>query len=358
MPPDPVRALLDRLRLGAGTSTEVPESLLPLIRFEGAGAWLARRARQGAPLGPIAERLREDARAAALATLRRDEEVARIAARFEAGGFPYVLLKGAARSALAAEIPLLDARPSVDIDVLLAPGAARPAWEALRADGYRVAAVAPPGHHHLDNLAGELGVGIEIHETTARTVPPEVAWERLGRPARTVTWQGRQVRVPPPVELAWHQIQHALLDGPDGFRLRHFLPVAAVAAAGADDWPLWDRRLSLGESVDDRTRRPVAAATGRRWLEAARWLAGLEGGSAAALHRVLRWRLACLQRGGPQSRGLAGRAFAEGPRVELGLAAEPSLAGTPWWPRVRREAAARAVRAAYHAYRLTAAAPR
>ena len=288
--------LLTRLRFHAHQPsqpapgpTQWALELLPLLRYEGAEEWFRRRCLK--ETGSLFDELRNEAKLAKAVSLRREEETVRVVTVLERGGFEYVLIKGAARTALGREVPFLDARPSTDIDILMAPHQAEPAFQALIRHGYQIAKTARPNHHHLDNLVGEMGIGVELHRTTAATVAPATAWQRLGQPGQTVEWQGHTVRVPPLAELAWHQVQHALVEGPYGFRLRHFVPVVAIAAIGVDGWAEWKARLDLGESIDDQTGMVVPAATGRRWLHAARWLAGDDGASIAALARVLAWRL-------------------------------------------------------------------
>ncbi len=335
--------LLRTLQLGAARPDDVDEllPLLSLVEAEGAERWLLRRLVEiGAdPDSALVQGLRSRVRAEATRTVRQEEELRRVLALFDQAGIACVLIKGAARLVLARTIPYLDARPTRDIDLLLPPGAAPKAWELLRSQGYQVAPVIPPpGHHHLPGLVGELRVAVEIHSAVGGTVSPEASWERLGASATVERWAGCDVRIPPPGEVAWHAVVHAIGDGGAGYRLKNLLPVAAIFRSGLADSNWWPERTS--EVIDRWTGARVGAAALTRWLNAAGWLGGREPGFPFGLRALLHWETRVTRASRWLGRGLVERALTEAPRVELGFPPEPSWPGDGWVARSRRRLAA------------------
>ena len=349
----PIDSLLDLLRFGTEPSRvdriDDLTALLPLARFEGAERWMLRRLKDhptASSLKGVIEALQSSVRSEAPLLLRQDEETRRVLAILADAGIGTVAIKGFARRVLAPRIPYLDARPTKDIDLLVEPGRGQDAWDRLRGRGYQLGPPPQPNAHHLQNLLGEFRIGIELHTSIARNQPPERTWERLGVQADVVFWNGLEVRVPPPSELAWHTAAHGLADGASGFRLQHLLPVAAVAAAGHGAWPMWEQRV-VDETVDLVSGHMVGVRGTTPWFAAARWLAGEPGPPPIGLRAVLAWRAKMLASEARLGRSFVGRALAEGPRAELGVPPEGSGPGTPLGPRLRRYGAAYVARAWY-----------
>lgn len=321
-----------------------PPGTAELIRHEGAGLWVHRRL---AALGlrdqvesGLRAALRQEVLVTAGTNLRVDEEARRAVGLLGDAGIPVILIKGAARRALASRWPLLDARGLGDVDLLLPPTQVQAGWEHLRASGY---AMAIPDseeryeeHHHLSGLVGPGKVSIELHRSSSINLPPDQAWARFCHGSETVTWQGQPVQVPSATELAWHTISHAATDGVFGFRLRHWLDLVALVAGGAEiDWAEIDRRIETEAIPDGLTLQPVAPTVAREWLGAvAALLPAAATGAWLNLTRPVdvdrllngRARLLAWRRGSP---GVRQRLQVEWTRGVLGWPFEP-VAGSAW----------------------------
>ena len=303
--------------LGQRWATADTRGLAELINFEGCALWLLRRVRQigvaqtlDARLGAL---LAQRARDIAARNLLVDAETEAVLRFLAARAVPCVLLKGAARRALADRYPFAEARPTNDID-LLVPAAVAPAvWADLRAQGYDL--VHPgrpprPRHHHLPGLFGRAGVAVEIHTSVAPGIPADETWQRIRSTAITVERFGVPTLVPSVTELLWDGTMHAVRAGPKGFRLHHLLAVAGIGGDAPE------------ELREVRARLP-SGALASAWLDGAAWLAGL-GPQAppASLSRALRWRLALL-RHLPLAQRMLSPLADEASRLEFGLLPSP-----------------------------------
>lgn len=321
-----------------------PPGTAELIRHEGAGLWVHRRL---AALGlrdqvelTLRTALRQEVLVTAGTNLRVDEEARTVVRLLSEAGIPVILIKGAARRALASRWPLLDARGLGDVDLLLPPDQVQAGWEHLRAAGYDLAIPDSEEryeeHHHLPGLIGPGKVSIELHRSSSINLPADQAWARFDAGSEVVAWQEQAVRVPSATELAWHTISHAATDGVFGFRLRHWLDLVALVHGGAEiDWAVIDRRIEAEAVPDGLTLQPVARAVPREWLGAAAALlppAVAEGWAGMArpvdLQRLLngRARLLAWRRGSP---GVRQRLQVEWTRGVLGWPFEP-VAGSAW----------------------------
>ncbi len=279
----PAELLAHTLRLGGQPAPErlaaqwgeaATTGLARLVDFEGCALWLERRLRQIGASG-LTERgfaawLRQRAHAAAAQNLLIDAQVTRVARLLGEWGVPHLFLKGAARRIAGELYPFADARATYDVDVLVPAGAARRAWDRLRAAGYQPAlgpGATPPGHHHLPALWDRSRVAVEVHYSTAPGVPPALAWDRSNLGAGDIGREGVRLRVPSATELLWAGLSHSLRHRANGFRLHFLLDGAAIWASGVPiDWGEIGRRLEAGEGG----RRGDAGA----WLGAAAWLGG------------------------------------------------------------------------------------
>ena len=324
--------------LSARWGTVPLDRLEPILRYEGAAAWLHRRWRDleiPATLPPaLAARVRGLAVAEHSTALRVETAATRALDILRNAGCEVVLLKGLAYRVAAPAFPWLDCRPTVDVDLLVAESDASRAWRALRDEGYRAKDDGPGfespeyvrvGHHHLNGLWAEDQVAVELHTSSSPNVPPATAWARMRTGATELAWRGREVLVPSTTELFWHAVEHSFNDGAQGFLLKKFLPAAALIAAGA---PLDVEELSHRierESLQEVDRgRPVSRLAIHRWVAIATVLGGSAGrgmpwqGGRPHLLRMLAWRERWLsgQRGAER---FTSYLLAEGTRREAGM---------------------------------------
>ncbi len=345
--------------------------LTELVGYEGASIWLYRRLRASSTLGALpvelGERLREQAVEAAALRLRVEEVVAEVAGLFASRAIPVILIKGAARGALAHRYPWLDARATRDVDLLLPEDRIQGAYQLLLDSGYAPtrAHVGPPRiHHHLPAVWNERQVAVELHQSTSMRVPPAVAWSRANDRAEEVEWAGQRVRVPDATEMAWSAIAHGTADAARGFRLDRFLEVAALVADGAPvDWTVVSDRSRSTEAVGPGIPPGDANAVVLGWLAAALALGSRAdppatlGRPAFNLRGLLEWRLAILRTRSRLGRGFAERLLQEGPRALIGLPVQSSPAEASWSNRVRRRVAGHASRMMFRAWRATRRGP-
>ncbi len=306
------RLLLDTLRLQGAPPPERLASawaeadvrgLPELIAFEGCAIWSYRRLRQiGALEGidtAVTEWLSARARDETARNLLIESEAAALARVFQRLQVPAVFMKGVARRLSVDFYPMADARTTNDVDVLVPVGRAREVWYELRQMGYeRTTPHAPPRpeHHHLPALWGERRVGVEVHTTHARPIPPAESWRRHYEQGRDVERGGLRYRVPGATELFWSGTAHGLRHPDIAFLLVLLLDAAVILASGAAvEWDEIGRRLDAKEIRDGR----AAAA----WLGAAVSLAGVPVPAALDgrvvpydLGRELELRLAVLRR--------------------------------------------------------------
>ncbi|MEO8336266.1 MAG: nucleotidyltransferase family protein [bacterium] len=351
------RLLIDTLRLSAPTDVGALESawcradvaaLVRLAHFEGVSLWLHRRLKTlGITLsGEAGDALAAAAKRAMAYSLRMESETSATLSILDAEGIAAVPLKGAAMRRISARVPFATARAPNDVDVLVQDAEAQRAWDAMVARGY-----APPKEqgpadgHHLPALAGPLGVGVEIHLTTAASVPPAEAWRRATTDSAVVELNGVTHSIPSDTELFWHAVTHAVTHaeefGREGTRLRYWLDPAALLAAGAPiDWARVRARLATKECADP--------GLVRAWIRTASELSGQSLPAGALGHhgpaidvvRMLSWRQRVFDRYEPGNRW-AERLIEEGARGETGLRPEPAYHEATSLARVRHAVAAR-----------------
>jgi hypothetical protein len=306
------RLLLDTLRfhgappperLAAAWESADARGLRQLIAFEGCATWAYRRLRQIGALdrvdADLSDWLSATAREETAHNMLIESEAEALARLFQRLQVPAVFMKGVARRLTVDRYPMADARATNDVDVLVPAGRAREVWYELRLMGYeRTTPHGPPRpeHHHLPALWNERHVGVEIHTTHARPVPPAESWRRHYEQGMDVERGGLRYRVPSATELFWSGTAHGLRHPDIAFLLVLLLDAAVIWASGATmNWGEIARRLDAKEIQDGR----AAAA----WLGAAAELAGvsappeLEGRVVAYdLVHELELRLAVLRR--------------------------------------------------------------
>jgi len=363
-----VPVLLETLRFGAvpadpaGRWEGVPlDGLDRLLAYEGAELWLFRRWRSTGAIDRLPEAatttLRQRAIEISGVSLRIEEAAVQVLSLLRGAGIPVTLIKGMARKALAATCPYLDARGTQDVDLLVEESRVHEAQHLLMAAGYEEAKPGEALHHHLPALWNEARVGVELHWTTSRTEPGGTIWRRFHEAGTVIEWHGHQVRVPPATELAWHAAHHAVAPAESvvtGFRLTHFLEVAALEAASAPiDWDELMRRARETTLLPPDADVPVPAHLVERWLGMARWLGGgnplPERGRE--LEALLTWRLLVLTHRPRMGRALFARCMEEGPRALIGAPAEPLLPGVSWLGRTRRVIATGGTRLIFRTWR-------
>lgn len=361
--------LLDTLRLageldssGLKARWAGPEAAMAVdcAISEGAGLWLYRRLKQldlEAP-GPSTAVLRRAAHEATLANLRIDAVTARVLDLLGDAGIPVVLIKGQARRALAAQYPWADAKRLSDVDLLLPEARVDEGWSLLRSHGFEptFGPVSPfQVSHHRPVLHDHGGVTVELHVSTAFTLPAAEAWHRQHGSATEAVWEGRQVLVPSATELLWQAVAHGVEDEVKGWRLRAFLDAAVVLASGGlVDWEVVRSRLAQGEirSRTDGSMVPVRRT--RLWLGAAVEVAGVTPPAGfvlparEVLHRTLSWR--SLIRVKVRHQALRERLLEEGARVEMGISLTPGVVGGGAIKYARRRGSSLLARLSYRAW--------
>jgi hypothetical protein len=369
--------LIDTLRLGAAWDADLAarwrradSRCLPgLVASEGAAIWLFRRLRAAGAMDvlplDIGDGLRQQAFGDAAMRMEVELEAAAALALLDRAGVPVILIKGVARSALAARYPHLDARATHDVDLLVPRERIDDAVSTFRADGY-VAALPPkpgatPRHHHVPPLC-KGGITVELHESTSTRVPAAVAWLRANDRSETLQWAGRIVRVPSATEFAWSAVAHAMEDGAAGFRLNRFLEVAALVSGGAEiAWPTLVTRSSTPEAIGPGADGADSQVVARKWIAAALALVSAQSHPPGLglpdfdLRELLAWRLAVLRAGPRLSQALASRLRAEGTRSMIGMPLEASPPTASQWGRIRRRFAGQVSRAAHRGWRATRA---
>jgi hypothetical protein len=331
--------------------------LRELVSHEQVTIWLYRRLRElgvGDELAPsFWTWLIRRARVETANGLLVEAEAIRLAELLAAGGIPAVFLKGIARRLLADRHPYIDARATIDVDVLLPAEHASSVWEDLKKSGYKFVTdpnLTPVDLWHLIPLAGANRVAVEIHTSTSREIKPADAWRRQMFESRVVTRDRLQLRVPSTTELFWHTLTHAAGDGTSAFRLHHMLDAAVLMASDAVIyWDVVGERLEAGEI---RNRDVLL-----RWLQAAAELAGVslplrlpEMPRPFPMLRVLKWRLSALRRAGDRPR-LLEKLLEEGTRVEAGMPMQELVKGKDLTIHARRRTASMVARGAYHTWR-------
>jgi hypothetical protein len=342
-------------------------ALPPLIAYEGAGIWLFRRLRALGILdalpGDFREQLKALAFEAVLRSLRVEEEALATLRLFQDAGIPVVLIKGVARRALAPQYPYLDARGTNDVDLLLPAERIHAAYDLLTARGYESTdgCEAPRrDHHHLPALWNERRVAVELHSTTSSRISPALAWSRATDGGQALDWGGVPVRVPPPTELAWAAVTHAINDSiVHGHRLQHFLEVAALAAGPSGvDWSLLVRRTGDAEVYEEESGDTYPPGIARQWLHAAlQFVAermrppGIPA-TPLDLESLFAWRLLVLESRARLGRALSERMLEEGARELIGLGPQRAPPGTRALFLLRRRSAGVVSRMAFRIWRL------
>ena len=349
--------LIDTLRLGASPSADravrwheiIDPAVESLVRSEGAASWLYSRWRDAATnqvrLLPHGSGIRATAMAEVGMTLRVEEAAVEALAVLSSAGFEAVLLKGLAYRAAAGEVPYLDSRSTMDVDLLVSPSDAEPAWQALRRAGFVPTpppdAPKPAEHHHLDGLWSDRRIPVELHTSTSSSCAPNEAWQRMRGGAVNRRWNGMNVLVPSATEMLWHAVEHSFTHDAAGFTLRQFLPGAALMAAGAPiDVELIQHRVAMNQLREGNEGRFATSDALTRWLEMAGALAtpisvpAVWRDGYGHLWRLLSWRLMLLRQLGPESR-LHPYLREQGTRAEARLAMLPTSA--TWSVRYRAQ---------------------
>lgn len=334
-----------------------PAGLRELVSYEQVTIWLYRRLRElgvGDELPPAFWTwLIRRARVETANGLMVEAEAIRLAELLAAGGVPAVFLKGIARRLLADRYPYIDARATIDVDVLLPAEHASSVWEDLKKSGYKFVAdpnLTPVDLWHLIPLAGANRVAVEIHTSTSREIKPPDAWRRQMFESQVITRDKLQLRVPSVTELFWHTLTHAAADHSMAFRLHHMLDAAVLMASDAAIY--WDVITERLESRELRNRDALL-----RWLQAAAELAGvplpIRVGSMPRpfpMLRVLRWRLAAFRRAGDRPR-LLEKLLEEGTRIEAGMPMQELVKGKELSLHARRRTASMVARGSYYTWR-------
>lgn len=367
--------LIDTLRLGSSSGDDLAarwravdiRGLLEIVAYEGAAIWLYRRLRavgalDGLPSG-ISDRLRQMAIEAAGSRLEVEAEAAAAVTVLQRAAVPVILIKGVARCALAERYPYLDARATLDVDLLVPYELSAAAESGLIADGYVPACEArppeAPRHHHLLPLH-KGRITVELHDSTSVRVPAHIAWSRANEGSELVRWAGQTVRIPSVTEVAWSAVAHAMEDAVDGFRLARFLEFAALAGNDAPiDWAVLAGRRNSPEVFDPEAGVTDPALVINNWLGATLALVAEEHRPAGLdvprfnLAELIAWRLDVLRARQTLGRPLTERLLTEGVRTAVGLPLElaPSMASR--WAKMRRPVAGTASRAAFRMWRAT-----
>ena len=196
-------------------------------------------------------------------------EAARVQAGLAGAGIESIVLKGP--GLLVAHYPDIGARHVGDVDMLvrerdsaradqvvLALGA-REQDPLLRYDGTR-AGHAEPGELHSPLVYTAHGVALEMHQAQPGEERGGSDFEGLLARSRSVTWQGRSLRIPSVADLAAGACMHVFdhHEGQEKFVLRLLGDLAVTVGAGATSWNEVERRM--------------APRASRRALEASRHL--------------------------------------------------------------------------------------
>lgn len=276
-------------------------------------------------------------------------------------GIPVVLIKGVARRALAQRVPHLDARGTNDVDLLLPDDRIQEGQDLLLESGYSETPARRPGpdHHHMQGIWNDRRVPVELHRSTSARIAPALAWSRATLAGQELPWAGIQVRVPSPTEMAWAAVTHALNDNiVHGYRLQHFLEVAALAAVpGLVDWPEVMERTGAGEAYEEATGLTYSRDVVLRWIDGALQLVAMEarpaGGSTVPLDlpSLLAWRLTLLEARLRLGRALSDRLLDQGTRTLIGLGPPSPPAGISGLRQLRRRAVDGMSRLAFRCWR-------
>jgi len=355
---DPVAPLLDTLRFGDDTErlrarwrAADQRGLARLFAGEECELWLHRRLKAldlVDALAPAhAEILARRARGLAAHALLVDAQTSATVETLNALAVPHVLLKGAALRLLRDSIPYGDARGIADIDVLVPAELTRPTWDAFMQRGFRTAydpSLLPRDHYHMLSIVDEAGVVIEIHSSTSKDIPPDVAWRRQFERGVDILTPAGRTRVPAPTEMFWFALTHALRHGVSQFGLRRLLDLASIWASGAAiEWTELRDRLE-GDELEDRE-------AARLWLGEAAWLAGRGGEQPFGplphghLARLLRWRLAIAR--WELGTRVTEKLLEEGVRSAFGLGVAPLVERAHPLVKARRRIASIGARGSY-----------
>lgn len=317
------------------------DPLLDLLAYEGAGIWLFRRLRALGILDSLSPEFRERLKALAFGAAARgmhvEEEAVLVLRMLGGAGIPVVLIKGVARRALAPQFPFLDARLTSDVDLLVPADRIQEGQDLLLGHGYLPTPARTPGpdHHHMQTLWNERRVPVELHRSTSVRIAPEMAWSRAMSGGQALEWAGIPVRVPSATELAWSAVAHALNDAiVHGYRLQHFLEVAALAAApGGVDWHIVMERTGAGEAFEETSGATYSRDVILRWIDGALQLVALDARPAGVvttpldLASLLAWRLSILEVRRRLGRVITERLLDGGARTLIGLDLAPLPAG-------------------------------
>jgi hypothetical protein len=361
-----IRGGWDAARLKEAWLRTDTSGLRELVSHEQVTIWLYRRLRElgvGDELPPAFWTwLIRRARVETANGLLVEAEAIRIAELLHAGGIPAIFLKGIARRLLADRYPYIDARATVDVDVLLPVEHASSVWADLKKSGYKVA-VDPTKTpvdeavrrqlrlHHLVPLAGANRVAVEIHTSTSARIEPADAWRRQMFESRVISRDRLELRVPSLTELFWLTLTHAVHDGLRAYCLRYLLDAAVLMASHEPIY--WDVIAERLEANEIPSRDALL-----RWLQAAADLAGISLPARLGpmprpfpMLRLLEWRLIAFRRAGDRPR-LLEKLLEEGLRAEVGMPMQELVKGKDLALHARRRTASVVARGAYYGWRM------
>jgi hypothetical protein len=335
-----------------GIRDEEWAALMPLVRHEQIASWCRSRALEGTRRETARSSVTVISRTESIAQtaylLRVGASLARTVALLRGIGCAAVPLKGAAFWMMANRYPFLAHRRTGDVDLLVEPGRAQDAWDALRDAGYQQIHSDPSiheDHHHLPTLRSPLDVAVEIHRSASLFWSSEVSWDRLSRATKSVDIEGIPLALSPVTELFWHHTLHVIGNGGNGCSLRELLTSAALIAGPEPiDWELIQHRLTTDPVQDHDSRQRVPRAGVRRWIATAFALSGVDAPVAVGLPenplprltRLLAYRARLLrtESGAPAvlDERLV-RRLREAGRATFGLGVGRLPHWLPWWQR-------------------------
>jgi len=235
-------------------------------------------------------------------------EAAEVQAAFTAAGIESVILKGP--GLLVAHYPDIGARHVADVDILVREGDVARAEEVARALGttsmpVKLLAYGPEepvwNHIHAPPLRTGRGVVLEIHDRVPGGASDGSDFSGALERSRTAQWQGRQLRIPSPADLAVVACVHVFVFhlGAETFLLRHLADLAVIFGSGATDWEEVAAKAPRDEGdLALRASRRLLVTESPAFLEAWRDVTALriaswtrtfarEGGSIHAAVRML-----------------------------------------------------------------------
>ena len=167
------------------------------------------------PPGSVADRLRARTMQHVHASAVRTQVMAVVDRTLHGAGVPYLVLKGAALAHIVYGAPAQ--RPMRDLDLLVRPGDAPKAADALSQAGFiESPAWIPDDHHHLpaQSITREgVVVSVELHRHLLNPAPfvrPQ-GFDDLVARAQTFEWDGLTLLTLGREDMLWHVYAHAFV---------------------------------------------------------------------------------------------------------------------------------------------------